>query len=362
MQILLKKLKHRIKLLLYPEFQDTIRKEQRTRQKIEYGKSIISNGSLPMAFSIILGKAPCNHSCLFCPQSIQKPKKSEWLDLDLLQKILEEIPEHNIEIPTTSYCESMFTPHLVPAVKLMKTLRPHLRVVLATNGSVLKEDVVEGLIDAGLDRYSYSFDAATRETYNVLMQKDDYDKVWRNLERIVEIRDQKKSSMEITTHIMHFKGVEEDFEHFRKHWSDKLTTAYLRTVSNWGNEQLGLMKQLREKGFVSAHETPEERYPCTSIFMHFKVQYDGEYYPCVAAIPDFPHSVPSLGNARKITWTEAWNRLSKMRQAHLHGRWDDYECCRTCNVWSMWDNMWFQETSPDGTLRQFYLKEIEHAR
>src|SRR5262245_35765473 len=40
-----------------------------------------------------LGVAPCNHTCIFCPQSIQKPKKARWLDLELLRKVLSEMPE-----------------------------------------------------------------------------------------------------------------------------------------------------------------------------------------------------------------------------------------------------------------------------
>ena len=42
-----------------------------------------------------------------------------------------------------------------------------------------------------------------------------------------------------------------------------------------------------------------------------------------------------------------------------------YRCnakCRTCNVWSMWDDMWFQDTSKGGEKGPFYLKEIDYAR
>ena len=43
--------------------------------KTQYIKNVFSNGNLPTNFSVNLGVAPCNHSCLFCPQSIEKPKK-----------------------------------------------------------------------------------------------------------------------------------------------------------------------------------------------------------------------------------------------------------------------------------------------
>ena len=114
-------------------------------------------------------------------------------------------------------------------------------------------------------------------------------------------------------------------------------------------------------GYVSDHETPVKRAPCTSIFMHFKITHDGLYYPCVAAVPAYDkHLVPAIGHASKMTWGEAWEKLSAMRQAHLEKRWDDYACCRTCNVWSMWDDMWFEEALPDGSTK-FFLKDTEYA-
>jgi len=331
--------------------------------KIAYGQAVLRNGPLPTDFSINLGAAPCNHTCLFCPQSVEKPSRAQWLDLSLLRKVLEELPQENLRLNVSSYSETIAAANLVAAVRLMKEIRPKLPVIMASNGTLFREQVIEGLIDAGLDQYSYSFDAATREDYAVMMQHDDFEKVWTNLERLVEMRNRKKSPMKITTHIMHFKGVEEDFEKFKAYWVDKLDGVVLRRVGNWGSDELGLMRRLAGKGFISAYETPKERFPCTSIFMHFKLQFDGHYYPCVAAVPAFDkHLVPPLGHAREITWGEAWERLGEMRRAHLEGRWDEYECCRSCNVWSMWDDMWFRERNPNGSRGPFHLKDINHAR
>ncbi len=70
-------------------------------------RQIFANGSLPTNFSINLGAAPCNHSCLFCPQSIKKPKKAAWLDLDLLGKVIGEMPHQGVLINLSSYSEKL---------------------------------------------------------------------------------------------------------------------------------------------------------------------------------------------------------------------------------------------------------------
>ena len=77
--------------------------------------------------------------------------------------------------------------------------------------------------------------------------------------------------------------------------------------------------------------------------MHFKLSPDGLYAPCVAAVPDSSHEkeihkVDYLGDAREITWTEAWHKMSKIRDIHLKGHWDSIEACKSCNIWSLWQN------------------------
>ena len=312
-----------------------------------------SNSWQVIDFSINLGVSPCNHTCMFCPQSVQKPAKARWLDLGLLRKVLQEMPEEGVQIGLSSYSETIAAPNLLNAVRLMKEVRPKLRIAMASNGTFFREQLFSDLMDAGLDHYSYSFDAATREDYAKLMQKDDFDLVWTNLEKLVELRNQKKSKMQITTHIMAFEGREADFEKFKAYWHTKVDFVQWRTVGNWGGDNWGLDKRMATAGFIPIHRTPEKRYPCFSIMYHFKLQWDGYYYPCVAAVPDYEkdlenHCVPNLGHASEIAWSDAWQRLDAMRKAHAEGRWGEYECCRSCNIWSLYDNIWKEQAGADG--------------
>lgn len=311
---------------------------------------------LPNAFSVNLGVAPCNHTCLFCPQSVHKPKKARWLDLDVLRKVLGEMPEQGIQLGLSSYSETITAPNLVESVRLMKEIRPGLRIAMATNGTVFREQVISDLMEAGLDHLSFSFDAATPEDYAKMMQSDHFQQAWDSLEKIVEMRARKQSPMVITTHIMAFEGREAAFEKFKEYWDQKLDFVQWRRVANWGGDVWGLDKQMAAAGFVPAHKTPEQRYPCFSIFHHFKLNWDGYYYPCVVAVPDYEqqlqrHCVPPLGHASEITWQQAWENLQDMRQAHLEGRWDAYDACKSCDVWSMYDDVWEKTPAADGGTR-----------
>lgn len=329
-------------------------------------RQFFANGRLPTTFSLNLGVAPCNHSCLFCPQSIHKPRKAAWLDLDLLRKVVSEMPETGMQVHISSYSETLAAPNLLSAVHILKELRPKLSICMATNGSLFREDVVRGLLEAGLDQYSYSFDAPDREGYKRLMQVDHFDQVWRNLDRLVEMRNEIGAPTLITTHVMAFDEFKPKFEEFRKYWEPKVNLVYLRDVKNWGGKDWGLESQLAKNGFsIPPSSIPDKRTPCNSIFQHFKMQYDGRYAPCVAAVPDYApdeelHSVPYLGHAADMTFLEAWEKLEDMRRAHLAGEWDRYECCQTCNIWSAWPNVWEDKGESVGPER-FEIPGVDYA-
>lgn len=326
--------------------------------KARQAKSVFKGSKLPTEFSINLGVAPCNHSCLFCPQSQKKPKKAAWMDMAILEKVLSEMPETGVGLNISSYSETLAAPNLLPAVRMMKRMRPKLVISMATNGSLMREEVVEGLIDAGLDYYQYSFDAPTKDSYAKLMQADHYDRTMDNLAKVVELRNRKNSTMRVITHVMDFAELKKDNEAFIAEMERRfggVVHASLRSVANWGGIW-GLNEQLAHKGFTPVFQAPQKRYPCSSIFMHFKVQHDGRYAPCVASVPDYipeeeVHLVPYLGNARDMTWGEAWEKLSEMRRAHLAGEWDNYECCRNCNVWGLWPDFWSETDAAPGERR-----------
>ena len=310
----------------------------------------------PVNFSINLGAAPCNHSCLFCPQSIKKPSQPVWLDLKILEKVLNEMPSTGVNLNISAYTETLSAPNLVDSVKLMKTIRPGLPVFMATNGSLFNEKIIRELLSLGLDHYSYSFDAPTRETYRELMQVDHYDRVDSNFRRIIELRNEVKSKTKITAHIMKF---DQYVEHFDDFYNERIQLLdpnlgddiYLRTVGNWGGDAWDLDSNFKKIGLTyETNSVPDEtkRYPCLSIFTHFKLQHTGHYAPCVAAVPDSSidtemHKANYLGHASDITWLDAWISLSDLRQQHLAGDWAEIPACKTCNIWSLWPNTFMSD-------------------
>jgi radical SAM protein with 4Fe4S-binding SPASM domain len=318
--------------------------DEEGEKKLALQRAVLPYGMFPSQFSISLGAAPCIHSCLFCPQSVEKPAEKTWLQLEVLEKSLREMPEDKIQLNVSSYSETMHAPNLFSSLELMKGIRPNLPIVLATSGVSITEEQVHRLIDLGLEMLQFSFDAADPESYKTLMQCNHFNRATEKLEMICRIRDERKSGMKVITHIMAFENQKDGFEKFKLAWENKVDIINFRPVGNWGEENLNLKKQLAEKGFIPIYKKPENRYPCTSIFMHFKLSPDGFYYPCVAYIPgDDKDRAFALGNARVMTFKEAWNQLNLLRQKHLTGNWDGCHHCESCDVWGLWEDMFYEE-------------------
>ena len=79
-------------------------------------------------------------------------------------------------------------PKLTDMVKYAKD-KGIIEVQFNTNGLLLDATKANELLDAGLDRIIFSFDGATKETYERIRAGSDYYGVINNIKRVVELRD-----------------------------------------------------------------------------------------------------------------------------------------------------------------------------
>lgn len=108
--------------------------------------------------------ARCNLTCTMCPRNTWEQEPMGDMDLDLFIRLMEQIP--GIDSVETIFfggiAEPMSHPDILTMVKLAKETRR--RVELISNGSLLKEETIESLLRAGLDRLWVSLDRNHRES------------------------------------------------------------------------------------------------------------------------------------------------------------------------------------------------------
>lgn len=122
----------------------------------------------------------CNLECVMCP----------WIELHNEERILTPGSFAKIkpylsqvkEVDLTGGGEPLTNPYLPEIVRAAK--EAGCEVGFSTNGTLLTQDLAELLVGYGLDWISFSFDAATPETYQKIRQGSSYDTVIENIKNL----------------------------------------------------------------------------------------------------------------------------------------------------------------------------------
>ena len=97
------------------------------------------------------------------------------MSMDLFKKIIDDATTNSIkEVCLNFYNEPLLDPLLFERIKYAKS--KGLRVMFNSNGCLLTEEKINALLDSGLDSITFSFDAATKETYEKTRVGGDFEK------------------------------------------------------------------------------------------------------------------------------------------------------------------------------------------
>jgi uncharacterized Fe-S cluster-containing radical SAM superfamily enzyme len=109
----------------------------------------------------------CNASCVFCPNGKTKnPIKPAKMDDDLYKKIIDECLKHQVKrISPYLMNEPLMDGKLGWKIKYIAEKKPKkLSIKINSNASLLKGDMVDQILDSGLDRLNISFHGISRRS------------------------------------------------------------------------------------------------------------------------------------------------------------------------------------------------------
>jgi MoaA/NifB/PqqE/SkfB family radical SAM enzyme len=123
-----------------------------------------------------------------------------WIDLHTDQKLLSLKTFEHIrsdlylakEVDLSGGGEPLTNPHIPEMVRTAKDAG--CKVGFSTNGTLLTPSLSETLIDLGLDWISFSFDAASPETYHQIRQGSSFENVIANIETLRDLKTKKGRS------------------------------------------------------------------------------------------------------------------------------------------------------------------------
>jgi radical SAM protein with 4Fe4S-binding SPASM domain len=245
----------------------------------------------------------CNARCTFCPREEMKRKHCIMSD-ELFHKIIKEGKEMKVLffLPFLNG-EPFVFPKIWEWLDYMQA--EGVQTAVYTNGEFL--DPVRLSKYTNIRYVNCSFNGVSKEAYDKVTRRPDYDKAKKNIEDLIKIaKFPVHVSMVVTEDNMH------EVDAFKIKWGGR--RAKVRPFLTWAGAK------------HSSTEKKGIRRPCYMMFQHMTILWDGRVALCCM---DHEGKV-ILGDANKQSLQEIWDSNKHLRDRHKKLDFD-MPLCRDCN-------------------------------
>jgi MoaA/NifB/PqqE/SkfB family radical SAM enzyme len=206
-------------------------------------------------------------------------------------------------------------------------------IYITTNGGLATEDKIKAVIDAGLDSIKFSINAGSRETYKIVHQRDDYDKVMQNLMFTHKYREESGKKFKILSSFVVTKYTSDEVEtHYKKvsQYVDDIVFFNAESFAGQMEEEVETLRtEISPK--VSSFKIHNQA-PCNSLWNSVCVTCEG--YLALCCSEAYHYLV--IEDVNNVSLKEAWNseRMNEMRQKHLDNNLAGTQCakCLKCDT------------------------------
>lgn len=277
-----------------------------SRKRWDYYTKTLEIAPCPLHVDVELTNA-CNLKCVMCERQNMK-RKVGFMSFDLYAHIINQCLEHHVDsIKLNLWGESTIHPDLVKMIGHAKD-RGITNTQFNTNGVLMGEKLAAEIFESGLDRMTFSVDGASRETYERVRNKSDYNKVMENLSTLMAIK-QRNGFIKplITLQIIRMKDTEKEIQEFIDRWRE---LADYITVTN-----IGTTSGMDENLAMSSRDLNKmKKIPCPQLWQRLSIYWNGDVTVCCS---DFD-SYLKIGNIKEKSIYDLWHgdELNDFRKRH----------------------------------------------
>lgn len=271
----------------------------------------------------IEGYNVCNLQCVMCPYQGMTRKK-EQMQMDLFKKIVDDavkigIPEVNLHFYNEPFLDNL----IFERIKYIKM--KGLKTRLNTNGMLLNPEVIDFILESGLDIIVFSIDGSDKETYESIRVGARFETICANVSALLTKRRQLNSGkLAIMVHSTILSRSNLD--------SIKLLKQRFKGVDAF---TVGLSDPRWSEDSSSVSDvnpfnsTSKLLYPCIAFWGSLTVMSNGKVPQCCM---DYDGAY-ELGDLNGQTITEVWNsqKLQEARNLHFTGKGNEMSFCRHCD-------------------------------
>lgn len=294
-----------------------------TRAPLIVLPSIPQHPALPFPAEIqIQTNTLCNATCVMCPYpEVSKEFEHGKMDEDLYREILDQCANEPSlwRIEPFLMNEPFTDKRMVDWIALAKQRVPRATVTVTTNGSLLRPKVTDRLMTSGLDAIWFSFNGATKETYEKIMGVP-YDRVVHNIDYLLSVKPQ---SLRVYTNMIETNPMAPEIDENIRRWRARgVESGPSKLVNRGGNVRNFTELNYRPLGSDPTHV-------CDLLYHKMYILHSGDAVLCCM---DWRRTV-IVGNVKEQTLRQIWNgeRYRHYRRLHEEGRVGELDLCSTCS-------------------------------
>ncbi|RJP21635.1 MAG: radical SAM/SPASM domain-containing protein [Candidatus Omnitrophota bacterium] len=252
----------------------------------------------------------CQLKCTHCFRQYMDMGEDHYMPLNMYTKIVKECGDHRLfTLKFSMRGEPLMHPDIVEMVRLAKEAGIR-EVWINTNGGMITEKLARGLITAGVDWITVSFDGLG-EIYEKIRTPLKYEQSLEKLKTLRRIRDELKGKTLLNVQTL-WSAIKEDPD------------AYVNLMK-------GIVDRVAynpDMNFEAAILVPDENFICPRLWQRIAITSRGNYLKCPS---DFTMD-EILGHVNQYSVKEAWDILQEeQRQLHLSGRRLESKVCEKCH-------------------------------
>lgn len=282
---------------------------------------------LPAPRSVKIEVSPrCNYRCGFCALRTREVQPKCDMDFGLFKSVTEQMRDAGVEEIGLFYLgESMMNPDLlIDCCRWVKRALGFPYVFLTSNGSMADREVVEGLMDAGLDSLKWSVNASDREQFERVMGVSGklFEVALRNIGEAFGVRERGGYKTGLYASSIRYDGeqqarMEALLDARVRPYVDEHYWLPLYSMGAFATQreaELGYRPTAGNQGRLGALRDP---LPCWSAFTEGHVTADGKLSACCFDA----NANWTMGDLNHVSFMDAWNSevFVKLREAHLSG-------------------------------------------
>ena len=267
----------------------------------------------------------CNLRCPMCIQGMPEQRRNfepggARMTEDLYKRILLEGQKHQCpSIAMHVNDEPLLVKNLPERIALAKA-HGFMDIFMTTNGTLLTEEKIRAVIEAGVTHILFSVDAATEETYNRVRPGGNYEKVLRAIDTARRFRDSQGSVLPILrASFVQNRLNQHETKIFLERFTDRVDFVEIQGFTHYYDQTTALAPQ---------DLVPVADFTCNEPWRKLIVRANGDVLPCCS----FYGYEIVLGNLADSTLQQMFNspRMKKLRNDFKQGIYEN-PACESCS-------------------------------